>query len=310
MNSEVVACAVSIWCSAMVEVLPRLRPEPIPAINPVPEYAADARLSGVYERTKAGLGVPWMGVVTMAFAQYPTFYAELWSAIEPIAGKERFVDFCLGLRAEAEAQAVTLSPGDLTLPLRDMGYAAEELDGIRECIEVFSAGNMPYILIATLARFLLEENAWEGAATPGKIRLGVTYARPPLMEPHHATPTTRALYEDIKACLELPFVNTDYRALGRWPSYFDLAWQDLRGKVRSAQYSTAVETVHHHAVRLAAELPNPTGLTPARLAAAAREDAPLAEVRDVVRLFQWLLPGLAVNVAHFRAQLIPANRTV
>ena len=33
------------------------------------------------------------------------------------------------------------------------------------------------------------------------------------------------------------------------------------------------------------------------------EDADPGEVRDVVRLFQWLLPGLAVNVGFLRAQL-------
>ena len=41
--------------------LPRLKPVPLPDIHPVPEYAADARLHTVYERTRQGLGVPWMG---------------------------------------------------------------------------------------------------------------------------------------------------------------------------------------------------------------------------------------------------------
>lgn len=36
---------------------------------------------------------------------------------------------------------------------------------------------------------------------------------------------------------------------------------------------------------------------------AALSDAALQEVLSVVRLFQWLLPGLAVNVAFFRGQL-------
>jgi hypothetical protein len=40
------------------------------------------------------------------------------------------------------------------------------------------------------------------------------------------------------------------------------------------------------------------------LRAAARGDAsPEGEVLSVVRLFQWLLPGLVANVAFFRAQL-------
>ena len=57
------------------------------------------------------------------------------------------------------------------------------------------------------------------------------------------------------------------------------------------------------AVEAIRDLPNPGRLTPEGLRSAALRDAPLEEVRDVVRLFQWLLPGLIVNVAFFRAQL-------
>ena len=64
--------------------LPRLKPNPIPAIHPVPEFAVSGARAAVYGRTKKGLGVPWMGVVAMAFTHYPRFYETLWSAIEPI----------------------------------------------------------------------------------------------------------------------------------------------------------------------------------------------------------------------------------
>ena len=57
------------------------------------------------------------------------------------------------------------------------------------------------------------------------------------------------------------------------------------------------------ALTLMAGLPNPGGLTPEALQAAAERDASLEEVLEVVRLFQFLLPELAVNVAIFRAQL-------
>lgn len=36
----------------------RLKPDPIPAIHPVPEFAVSGRRAAVYERTKTGLGVP------------------------------------------------------------------------------------------------------------------------------------------------------------------------------------------------------------------------------------------------------------
>ena len=51
-------------------------------------------------------------------------------------------------------------------------------------------------------------------------------------------------------------------------------------------------------------MPNPGGLSGAALRAAAEKDAPLTEVVEMSRLFQWLLPGLVINVAYFRHQLL------
>ena len=50
--------------------LPRLKPDPIPPLHPVPEFLAEGELKARYEDVKAVLRVPWMGVVTMSFAHY------------------------------------------------------------------------------------------------------------------------------------------------------------------------------------------------------------------------------------------------
>ncbi|WP_424975614.1 hypothetical protein [Dinoroseobacter sp. S124A] len=292
----------------MTPELPRLKPDPIPAIHPVPEYAATGMLAEAYDRTKAGLGVPWVGVVAMAFAQYPAFYGRLWSALVPIARSAAFGAACESLRNTAEGAAATLAPVSILTRLRAQGYDTRELDEIRACNAVFSAGNMPYLLMASLARLLLEGQEWEGAQAPGPGIPGPPpLPRPPLVEAHHADPSTVALYADIRETLGLPFVNTDYRAFARWPSYFAPAWRDLRGAVVSSRYEGQVCRVHEAAVALAAGLPNVTGLTAAELRDAAAQDAPVDEVLAVVRLFQWLLPGLALNVAFLRAQLQPAQ---
>ena len=195
---------------------------------------------------------------------------------------------------------------DLAGPLGTEGYAPREIDEIRDLIEVFSHGNMPYLLIATLARLLLEGEplsleksvqpfvGWHGPATVRRLAL---------MEVHHGDAPTVAVYADIRATLGLPFVNTDYRALARWPSYFQRAWAGIRPNVGTVQYERAVTRTHVRAVEEIRGLPNPGRLTPEDLQSSALRDAPLEEVRDVVRLFQWLLPGLIVNVAFLRAQL-------
>ncbi|MBO6776515.1 MAG: hypothetical protein JJ897_13635 [Marinibacterium sp.] len=284
--------------------LPRLKPDPIPAIHPVPEFAVSGPRAAVYERTKKGLGVPWMGVVAMAFAHYPQFYGTLWSAMEPITGTKSFEQACRSLRDVAEREAEALEPAPLVSRLSTQGYGGQEIEDIRACNEVFASGNMPYVLMASLARYLLEGNAWLGDGDLDRITAPrPNFSKPPLMEAHHASDDLAVLYDDLRAALGLPFVNTDYRAFARWPSYFTVAWNDLKPRLSQPEYATGLERVHHAAVDLATSLPNATGITPDALRDAATSDASFEEVLSVVRLFQWLLPGLAVNVAFLRHQL-------
>jgi len=285
--------------------LPRLKPDPIPAIHPVPEYAATGDLAEAYAQTKEGLKVPWMGVVAMAFAHYPRFYETLWSALEPLAGSDAFTRACHDLRDQAEREAAALSPPSILGRLGKMGYDQRELDQIRACNEIFSAGNMPYLLMASLARLVLEGVEWPVGAVADRTPERCPGApKPVLIEPHHADATISALYTDIRGTLGLPFVNTDYRAFARWPSYFVPAWADLKRAVESDDYEHHIARVHDRAVALAASLPNPTGLSSDALREAAEADAPYEEVLAVVQLFHWLLPGLALNVAYLREQLI------
>ena len=288
-------------------LLPRLLPDPIPALHPLPEYLVEGERAAAYAAMKQALQVPWMGVVTMAYAHYPSFFRVLWQGLEPIVRSTAFVEHCRAVRAQAEQAALRLQPTGLLPALRDLGYAPRELDAMRELLEVFSHGNQPYLLIASIARLLLEGAELEGAgnATPFQGRHG---PRPVgalvLMEAHHADAPTRALYADIQRTLGLPFVNTDYRALARWPSYFSAAWQQLLPYVRSDAYRQSCDELHAEVLeRVAHALPNPAGLRGLALREAAATDAPLDEIIAVARLFQWLLPGLVTNVALLRAHL-------
>ncbi len=286
--------------------LPRRKPNPIPAIHPLPEYLAVGARKAVYEDTKAVLCVPWMGVVTMAFSHYPGFYDCLWSGLRPLCQTDAFQEACRELRYFTEDRVVQFDLSDLRPELKRRGYADRECGDIRAMIEVFGSGNYPYLLIATIARLLLQGGKLSGlsaVADEPAASTGRQSGRLILMERHHADAPTLALYDDIEATLGLPFVNTDYRALARWPSYFALAWGDLKRVIVTSDYEPCVAAVHAEAVRLAEALPNPGELEPDVLRQVALADAPSGEVEEVVGLFQWLLPGLVTNVAGFQRQL-------
>lgn len=289
--------------------LKRLKPNPLPPIHPLPEYLADGDLRAVYEDTKSTLQVPWMGVVTMAFAHYPHFYRALWQGMKPLCESAAFISACQDLRAHIEGSVDALEPQPLAETLADKNYASREIADIRHLIDIFSHGNMPYLMIATAARLLLEGHDLDVSTTvtPATERHGpTTDNRLVLIEPHHADLPTVKVFNDIKATLGLPFVNTDYRALARWPSYFSVAWADLCRHILTPEYEAVVAGAHSFATQRMLALPNPGGLTPDVLRAAADRDGNRAEITEVVQLFQWLLPGLITNVAFFRAQLAPS----
>ena len=291
-----------------MDTLERIKPDPVPAIHPVPEYAVDGERARWYAEMKAALQVPWMGVVTMAYAHYPAFFAELWRGLGELSRSRPFVEEATALQALAEDQVATLNPPPLAARLAAMGYGAGEVDSIRDAVEVFSHGNHLYCLIATIARLLMEGGEMTGngdaGAFPGRHAPDVSVPFV-LMEAHHADGATVTVFEDVKAVLGLPFVNTDYRAFARWPSFWRESWGDLRGVAATPAHEAICAAYHAHAAAAAARLPNPGGLTSAGLRAAAAEDADSGEIIAVCRLFQWLLPGLAVNVAYVKAQLAP-----
>lgn len=284
----------------------RLKPDPLPPLHPVPEYLADDDLRARYEDMKAVFQVPWMGVVTMAFAHYRGFFDLLWAGTRDLCRSTVWVDACADLRSFAEGQAETLSPPSILPRLGSAGFAPRELSALRETVEVFSHGNFAYLLTATLTRRILEggEMSADTTAAPFTGRHAPDVDVPfVLMEYHHAAGETQSVYDDVMATLGLPFVNTDYRAFARWPTWFAMAWADLKATVQSPDYEPRVQAVHARAVDLATALPNPGGLTGDALRQAAAEAADGGEVLDVARLFQWLLPGLVTNVAFMRAQL-------
>jgi hypothetical protein len=286
--------------------LPRRRPASVPAIHPVPEYLAEGTLKQRYDAMTAVFQVPWMGVVTMAYAHYRTFYDTLWDGLNKLCASRAFVEGFQDLRRLTEAGVTALDPRPIPARLAAIGYAPREIDDIRAMVEVFSHGNFPYLLVATITRYLLEGGAMSGDRSVEVFtgRHAPEFRVPlVLMEAHHADAPTRMVYEDVKATLQLPYVNTDYRALSRWPSYFVMAWGDLTRVVGTPAHERLVQAVHDRAVEIARTLPNPGGVTAQALRAAAERDAPFEEILEMARLFQWLLPGLVTNIAYFRQQL-------
>jgi len=284
----------------------RIKPNPIPPVRPVWEFQADGDLADAYEAYKSAFQIPWVGVVSMAYAHYRNFFDTWWAGMEPLVCSQVYVDGALVLRQLVEQRITRLQPKSAVGRLTEMGYSPRELNEIRDMIEVLSHGNFVQLQAVFAARMLLEGNEFNGSGDKGPNAVpNLPDRKTPfvMIEPHHALGDQVQVYGDVKAILGLPFINTDYRCLARWPSYFDCVWADLRDVIPTAEYETMALEIHEAIVAQTATLPNPGGLTAEAVQTAAQADGKMTETLEVTKLFTWLLPGLMVNVAYFRAQL-------
>lgn len=290
-------------------MLPERRmPKPFPVIEPQWEYAAEPDLSILYDDYKTRLQVPWVGVVSMAYARYRRFFECWWSGLRDVVDTEPYVNLSLELRALVEELVLELDPPPIADRFSDLGYSEREIGNIRDIIEFLSHGNFIQIPAVFLARLLLENGEFNsGGAPPAKYpkRHAVACETPfVLIEPHHVLPDMSERYGDVMDRLRLPFVNTDYRALARWPTYFDLAWSDLRGHIGASGHERLARRMHDTIFDMVRNLPNPSNLDARTLIQAAQDDGDLQQILDTTRVFSHLLPGLTVNVAFFRHQLL------
>ena len=165
---------------------------------------------------------------------------------------------------------------------------------------------MPYLIMATIARIFLEEG--ELLNTKSFKENNRTSKKPKknsllLIEQHHANKNLKEIYNSIKSNLGLQFLNTDYRAFARWPSYFEMTWKSFLPTLLSTKYEEKVLEIHNFIIKEALLLPNPKNVKSIQIINAAKKDKKNYEIKKVVQLFQWLLPGLITNVAFMREQI-------
>lgn len=286
-------------------------------VRPVPEHRADAGLKLVYQDLKATFGVPWVGVITQAVAHYRPAFLEAWHQFRPSARSHFFESRCDAIRLSAYEQVgSSFNVQPIAQRLQAIGYSDSELAQIRAVLDIFDYGNPKYLVFATAIQQSLCDGRHLGGGAPcGKwdrfprSPIHQLDPIPVMVEEHHALGGLRDTYEDIKSTLNLPFVNSDYKAMARWPSYLALAWQDLKPSVDSEPYVRIRQELHDQAMEVADGLPYRYRVDKARAIAVGMPENEVFKLMQVITLFQWLLSGLVLNVTWFKLALLAGHRS-
>lgn len=283
-----------------------------PPVRPIPEYRADAGLTAVYEDLKRTLGVPWVGVVVQALAHYRPFFEHAYAQLRPTLESQYFERVTAELRLFAwqEMSERFRIAGQSSALRAECGYSERELAQIADVLGAFEYGNPKYFVIATAALEGLTSGDTLGGVPPRDPadllpRPPVTAAAPTptMLEEHHVDGSLRVLYDDIKSTLDLPFVNSDYKAMARWPTYLGHAWRALKPVLDTEPYRDVRLRLDERCAAAVRDLPFPYRCGPEELRGAGMSREEIAELTDVARLFQSLLSGLILNVTHFRLGL-------
>lgn len=286
------------------------RPQGDLIVRPVPEHRVDEELGRVYRDVKATLGVPWVGVITQALAYYRPFFLEAWRQFRPTARSRFFerVSDELRMLAWEGSSSFTIAPQGQRLEV--LKYSASEVAQISAMLDLFDYGNQKYLILATAVAASLVEDRGLGTSPTGDPRdrlprspVSQIEPIPVMVEEHHAFGDLRALYQDIKVTLDLPFVNSDYKAMARWPSYLRLAWDDLKPQLGEPAYASLRQSVHRLALDAVEALPYPYRLDRAAAMTLGMNGAEIDELCRTISLFQWLLSGLILNVSCFKLAL-------
>lgn len=288
-----------------------LRPTGEVIICPIPEHRADQSLNEIYSDLKVTFGVPWVGVITQAVAYYRPFFSESWRCFSPSAKTHFFERVSDGMRLSSyELMKQSFIIGNQADHLRKIGYSEFELSQIGVVLDIFDYGNPKYLIFATaIKEGLLTGRSFGGSTKQGHDSL----LRPPIckldpipvmIEEHHARGVLCDVYADIKRTLELPFINSDYKAMARWPSYLEQAWSALKPCIDTPAYQAARLKIHQQALAAVHNLPIAYRMSQADALQAGLTDTEIDELIRVISLFQWLLSGLILNVTHFKLAMV------
>jgi hypothetical protein len=117
-----------------------------------------------------------------------------------------------------------------------------------------------------------------------------------LVEERDAPPRVRAIYEDMRTTLRLPFIETEYKAMASYPDWLEVWWRDCKPKVLEPNYGQLVSEIGAAAIDASKSLPHGLFLSNDLLLSHEIDEAKRGDLRRVTATFARLLPGLIINV--------------
>ena len=269
----------------------------------VDETQADRQTIEIYELLTRKVRI---GRVPLLFKALAAEKALLpcWQAFRPALRVRAFEEAADDLRARAATAAVDLGCPLIETQLEWAGYDVDEIDEIRGQVDIFHYADAKLLIaVAVLAQALRGGvgGVKAGARAEQRVPRGVPQDMDHIeLVPEEANGNLGKSFRSIRAHLGLGIVPDDFRALGRWPRYLELAWADARKRDGDPRAQAALEQLGAFADEAARQLPARVEVTPGSLQAAGADPARALALLD---RFRKAMPGLVLDLALFKVQL-------
>ena len=230
-----------------------------------------------------------------------------WQAVRPTVRLRAFEEAADDLRTRAAQAAVELGCKLIETQLEWAGYDVDQIDEIRGQVNIFHYQNPKLLLLAAVLDQALGKGSGNDSPSTasGRAMQRVPRGIPQDMDavelvPEDSNGALAKSFKQIRLHGGLGLVADDYRALGRWPRYLDLAWADARSHDELPRAVAALTELRTAASAAAEELPVRVQISAETLAAAGADPAAVART---VRRFLEAQPRLTLDLALFKTQL-------
>jgi hypothetical protein len=227
-----------------------------------------------------------------------------WQALRPAVRLRAFEEGADELRTRAARAAVDLGCPLIETQLEWAGYDLDEIDEIRGQVNIFHYQDAKILLATAVLCEALAATAGGGKETPRglqRVPRGVPHEMDIIeLVPEDANGSLSRIFRSIRAHLGLGLVADDFRALGRWPKYLNIAWDDARKRDDAPRARAALMDLWAHAEATVASLPVKVSVSAAQLTAAGADPVRVQALTD---RFRRAMPGLVLDLAQFKVQL-------
>ena len=272
------------------------------------EGAADDATRVIFWEIQQALGIPELRVYYPALAVYPHFLQLHWNTVRPLVQSGEFFACADRLRADAYTRAHNyLRIPDLCARLQEPQLGATARQELTAAMDLFHYLN-PLLLLLFCAQMQALEGPVGEAKAPLMPNSHPVYAESPvLVHEQDASAPVRRRYEEIRRVLELPYVNSEYEAMARFPVLLDVYWDLLKRLLQSPVYQESQYGIRESAWSLVRELPGPIELSIEQLLDAGMKQENIGPVVRILDLFVRNLSGLLINVAIAKIALEGGN---